>query len=171
MIKIVMMLLKLKRDCYHTWLIEFGLFKNVPFCVFALLLLLLLLFFKVVCFLFFLAYPLSPPPSKFLMCYSEMSNRNSLQLFSGWERMVLQILFLGPSNLLEPTASFEQMSQKLIVSPIVRTLVFSKVPEKVCILQEFMDCCLHIFFCKLLPCEHMFALQVPNFHLYACRIH
>lgn len=44
--------------------------------------------------------------------------------------MVLQILFLGPSNLLEPTASFAQMSQKLIVSPIVKTLVFSKVPEK-----------------------------------------
>ncbi|KAJ4886350.1 Uncharacterized protein Rs2_26098 [Raphanus sativus] len=49
----------------------------------------------------------------------------------GWERMVLQILFLGPSNLLEPNASFAQMSQKLIVSPIVKTLVFSKVPEKV----------------------------------------
>ncbi|KAL8471671.1 hypothetical protein ACS0TY_029070 [Phlomoides rotata] len=48
----------------------------------------------------------------------------------GWERMVLQILFLGPSNLLEPKASFSQMSQKLIVSPIVKTLVFSKVPEK-----------------------------------------
>uniref|UniRef100_M1D707 Uncharacterized protein n=1 Tax=Solanum tuberosum TaxID=4113 RepID=M1D707_SOLTU len=45
--------------------------------------------------------------------------------------MVLQILFLGPSNLLEPKASFAQMSQKLIVSPIVKTLVFSKVPEKV----------------------------------------
>ncbi|KAF9590093.1 hypothetical protein IFM89_030841 [Coptis chinensis] len=45
--------------------------------------------------------------------------------------MVLQILFLGPSNLLEPNASFAQMSQKLIVSPIVKTLVFSKGPEKV----------------------------------------
>jgi len=47
--------------------------------------------------------------------------------------MVLQILFLGPANLLEPNASFEQMSEKLIVSPIVKTLVFSKVPEKVTI--------------------------------------
>lgn len=53
----------------------------------------------------------------------------------GWERMVLQILFLGPSNLLEPNATFEQMSQKLIVSPIVKTLVFSKVPEKVILLS------------------------------------
>lgn len=56
---------------------------------------------------------------------------NKLNRQKGWERMVLQILFLGPSNLLEPSASFDQMSQKLIVSPIVKTLVFSKVPEKV----------------------------------------
>ncbi|XP_002990504.2 uncharacterized protein LOC9631551 [Selaginella moellendorffii] len=49
----------------------------------------------------------------------------------GWERMVLQILFLGPSNLLEPEYSFSQVSKRLIVSPIVKTLVFSKVPEKV----------------------------------------
>ncbi|CAH2055331.1 unnamed protein product [Thlaspi arvense] len=58
-----------------------------------------------------------------------VDNPNTRQ--KGWERMVLQILFLGPSNLLEPNASFSQMSQKLIVSPIVKTLVFSKVPEKV----------------------------------------
>lgn len=51
---------------------------------------------------------------------------------AGWERMVLQILFLGPSDLLEPKKTFGQMSKKLIVSPIVKTLVFSKVPEKVC---------------------------------------
>ncbi|KAH6830366.1 lysine-tRNA ligase [Perilla frutescens var. hirtella] len=56
---------------------------------------------------------------------------NMMSRQKGWERMVLQILFLGPSNLLEPNASFSQMSQKLIVSPIVKTLVFSKVPEKV----------------------------------------
>lgn len=56
---------------------------------------------------------------------------NPMNQQKGWERMVLQILFLGPSNLLEPNASFAQMSQKLIVSPIVKTLVFSKVPEKV----------------------------------------
>ncbi|XP_010434985.1 PREDICTED: uncharacterized protein LOC104717959 isoform X2 [Camelina sativa] len=57
-----------------------------------------------------------------------VDNPNTRQ--KGWERMVLQILFLGPSNLLEPNASFAKMSQKLIVSPIVKTLVFSKVPEK-----------------------------------------
>lgn len=57
--------------------------------------------------------------------------------------MVLQILFLGPSNLLEPNASFAQMSQKLIVSPIVKTLVFSKVPEKVDKQQHFSHFFLH----------------------------
>ncbi|XP_048433936.1 uncharacterized protein LOC103955665 isoform X1 [Pyrus x bretschneideri] len=56
---------------------------------------------------------------------------NKLNCQKGRERIVLQILFLGPSNLLEPNARFAQMSQKLIVSPIVKTLVFSKVPEKV----------------------------------------
>lgn len=56
---------------------------------------------------------------------------NKMTRQKGWERMVLQILFLGPSNLLEPDSSFVQMSEKLIVSPIVKTLVFSKVPEKV----------------------------------------
>ncbi|KAJ7000881.1 hypothetical protein NC653_011369 [Populus alba x Populus x berolinensis] len=56
---------------------------------------------------------------------------NQMNRQKGWERMVLQILFLGPSNLLEPNTSFAQMSQKLIVSPIVKTLVFSKVPEKI----------------------------------------
>ncbi|CAI0388309.1 unnamed protein product [Linum tenue] len=56
---------------------------------------------------------------------------NPMTRQKGWERMVLQILFLGPSNLLEPNTSFAQMSQKLIVSPIIKTLVFSKVPEKV----------------------------------------
>ncbi|KAH0969052.1 hypothetical protein GBA52_029081 [Prunus armeniaca] len=62
---------------------------------------------------------------------------NKLNRQKGWERMVLQILFLGPSNLLEPNASFAQMSQKLIVSPIVKTLVFSKVPEKV--VRDWVD--------------------------------
>ncbi|XP_077211460.1 lysine-tRNA ligase [Tasmannia lanceolata] len=56
---------------------------------------------------------------------------NNMNRQKGWERMVLQILFLGPSNLLEPNESFAQMSQKLIVSPIVKTLVFNKVPGKV----------------------------------------
>eukprot|EP00850_Spirogloea_muscicola_P021612 SM000256S08666 [mRNA] locus=s256:90788:92917:+ [translate_table: standard] len=48
----------------------------------------------------------------------------------GWQRMVLQILFFGPANLLEPEESFRKVSNRLIVSPVVKTLVFSKVPEQ-----------------------------------------
>eukprot|EP00850_Spirogloea_muscicola_P021041 SM000234S07901 [mRNA] locus=s234:193965:196156:+ [translate_table: standard] len=48
----------------------------------------------------------------------------------GWQRMVLQILFFGPANLLEPEESFQKVSNRLIVSPVVKTLVFSKVPEQ-----------------------------------------
>lgn len=71
------------------------------------------------------------------VCLRSIVNEYGYFLDTGWERMVLQILFLGPSNLLEPNATFAQMSQKLIVSPIVKTLVFSKVPEKVNILERF----------------------------------
>lgn len=76
---------------------------------------------------------------------------NSLNRQKGWERMVLQILFLGPSNLLEPTASFDQMSRKLIVSPIVKTLVFSKVPEKV---KDWVDRITKDWkFKRIIPCH------------------
>lgn len=75
--------------------------------------------------------------------YLSQSIELDLSFGAGWERMVLQILFLGPSNLLEPNASFAQMSQKLIVSPIVKTLVFSKVPEKVATLVQ----CRQFFLC------------------------
>eukprot|EP00249_Psilotum_nudum_P008166 c21085_g1_i1 orf=174-1562(+) len=69
----------------------------------------------------------------------------------GWERMVLQILFLGPSNLLEPKKTFNQMSKKLIVSPILKTLVFSKVPEKV---EEWVDGIVTDWsFRKIIPCH------------------
>lgn len=71
--------------------------------------------------------------------------------------MVLQILFLGPSNLLEPNASFAQMSQKLIVSPIVKTLVFSKVPEKVHKLVQF----------RLLFLPSPLSLTIPRVVVYS----
>ncbi|XP_048495805.1 uncharacterized protein LOC104887378 [Beta vulgaris subsp. vulgaris] len=73
---------------------------------------------------------------------------NAMNRQKGWERMVLQILFLGPSNLLEPNATFAQMSQKLIVSPIVKTLVFSKVPEKVMLFAFYFLLCKVITFCQ-----------------------
>eukprot|EP01025_Chloroclados_australasicus_P059121 TRINITY_DN7464_c0_g1_i3.p7 TRINITY_DN7464_c0_g1~~TRINITY_DN7464_c0_g1_i3.p7 ORF type:complete len:139 (-),score=20.12 TRINITY_DN7464_c0_g1_i3:719-1135(-) len=46
--------------------------------------------------------------------------------------MVLQVLFFGPENLFEEEPimkSFEVVSGKLLVSPVTRTLVFSKLPQ------------------------------------------
>lgn len=80
----------------------------------------------------------------------------------GWERMVLQILFLGPSNLLEPNASFAQMSQKLIVSPIVKTLVFSKVPEKVIIVAIEESCIKYHSTDTLLEVTHLLMYSPPS---------
>jgi hypothetical protein len=45
----------------------------------------------------------------------------------GWQRMALLVLYFGPSNLLQPQASFEAISERLIVGPVVETLVYSKV--------------------------------------------
>ncbi|KAL3526564.1 hypothetical protein ACH5RR_011220 [Cinchona calisaya] len=83
----------------------------------------------------------------------------------GWERMVLQILFLGPSNLLEPNASFAQMSQKLIVSPIVKTLVFSKVPEKV---KDWIDSIVRDWrFKKIIPAHFAAPINASSSDLLA----
>lgn len=56
----------------------------------------------------------------------------------GWQRMVLQILFFGPSNLLEPEETFRQISERLIVSPVIKTLVFNKVPDQVKVWTDSM---------------------------------
>lgn len=52
---------------------------------------------------------------------------SALSLCAGWMRMCLQVLFFAPANLLEPEASFRRFAGRLIVSPVVRVLVFSKV--------------------------------------------
>lgn len=40
--------------------------------------------------------------------------------------MCLLVLYFNPSNLLEPDASFEALSERLICPPVVQTLVYSK---------------------------------------------
>lgn len=45
--------------------------------------------------------------------------------------MVLQILFIVPSDLVDPSASFRDVINRIVVSPIVKTLVFAKVPRAV----------------------------------------
>ena len=47
--------------------------------------------------------------------------------------MVLLILYFVPFDLLTPQESFDAVSEKLFVSPVVRTLVFTKASrEEVC---------------------------------------
>ena len=50
---------------------------------------------------------------------------------AGWQRMALQILYFVPHNLLQPARSFAAVSQKLLVSPVLKKLVFSNSPEEV----------------------------------------
>jgi hypothetical protein len=49
----------------------------------------------------------------------------------GWARMSLLVLYFQPFDLLTPQKSFEAISEKLIVGPVVRTLVYSKIPRAV----------------------------------------
>ena len=44
----------------------------------------------------------------------------------GWMRMALLILYFVPYDLLTPQESFNAVANKLFVSPVVRTLVFTK---------------------------------------------
>jgi hypothetical protein len=40
--------------------------------------------------------------------------------------MTLQILYFAPYNLVLPEAGFRTIAQKLLVSPVIKTLVFTK---------------------------------------------
>ncbi|CAL8461607.1 g1138 [Coccomyxa elongata] len=51
-------------------------------------------------------------------------NNRAEQLQLGWQRMALQILYFVPYNLLQPAASFAAVSGKLLVSPVLKKLVF-----------------------------------------------
>ena len=49
----------------------------------------------------------------------------------GWQRMALQILYFVPYDLLQPAASFSAISRKLLVSPVLKKLVFLNSPDEV----------------------------------------
>ncbi|KAF6261288.1 hypothetical protein COO60DRAFT_1681284 [Scenedesmus sp. NREL 46B-D3] len=51
---------------------------------------------------------------------------------TAWARMSLLVLYFNPSDLLTPQASFDAISQQLLVGPVVRTLVYDKIPNTVC---------------------------------------
>ncbi|EIE22041.1 hypothetical protein COCSUDRAFT_16894 [Coccomyxa subellipsoidea C-169] len=53
-----------------------------------------------------------------------------LFLGTGWQRMALQILYFVPFNLLQPARSFAAVSGKLLVSPVLKKLVFLNSREE-----------------------------------------
>eukprot|EP00890_Picochlorum_soloecismus_P001277 jgi/Picsp_1/214/NSC_00213-R1_protein len=54
----------------------------------------------------------------------------------GWKRMALQILYIVPGDLRDPNKGFAAIANKLIVGPILKTLVFSTEPE---LSKEWVD--------------------------------
>ena len=72
-------------------------------------------------------------PGAMLACMEvASSDRCRVHVATGWMRMCLQVLFFAPVNLLEPEESFGRFAGRLIVSPVVRVLVFSKVLPPPC---------------------------------------
>ena len=53
------------------------------------------------------------------------------RLSLGWKRNALQALYFGPSNLLDPDESWAQITNRMIVAPVVSTLVYENVPVEV----------------------------------------
>jgi len=47
----------------------------------------------------------------------------------GWRRMALQILYIVPGDLRDPSAGFRAVANRLIVGPILKTLVFTTEPD------------------------------------------
>ncbi|KAL4541310.1 hypothetical protein Ndes2526B_g05848 [Nannochloris sp. 'desiccata'] len=47
----------------------------------------------------------------------------------GWRRMAMQILYIVPGDLRDPAVGFKAVANKLIVGPILKTLVFSTEPD------------------------------------------
>lgn len=59
----------------------------------------------------------------------DMSREELLRL--GWQRNALQALYFGPNDLLSPEESWKEITNRLVVAPVVGTLVYENVPEPV----------------------------------------
>ena len=65
--------------------------------------------------------------------------------------MVLQILFFVPATLLDPTDTFGALVGRLVVSPVVKELVFSNVPSAA---RAWVDAiCADWPFRRIIPCH------------------
>lgn len=76
----------------------------------------------------------------------------------GWMRMTLLVLFFMPFNLLQPDSSFKAISDRLIVGPVVETLVYSKVPRTVTAWVDSI--CKDWNFKQIIPCH--FDAPIPS---------
>lgn len=50
---------------------------------------------------------------------------------AGWKRNTLNVLYIIPGNLLFPDPSFDIIAERVIVSPVLKLLVFSAAPDAV----------------------------------------
>ncbi|GFR43070.1 hypothetical protein Agub_g4077, partial [Astrephomene gubernaculifera] len=69
----------------------------------------------------------------------------------GWQRMALLVLFFNPSNLLLPQESFSAISGRLMVGPVVQTLVYNKIPKSV--VEWVEEMCTDWNFRQIIPCH------------------
>ncbi|KAF8071318.1 rbm8a [Scenedesmus sp. PABB004] len=70
---------------------------------------------------------------------------------TAWARMSLLVLYFNPADLLTPQASFDAVAERLLVGPVVRTLVYDKIPNTVC---DWVDAiCADWRFERVIPCH------------------
>ena len=76
-------------------------------------------------------------------------NREEL-LRLGWQRNALQALYFGPNDLLSPEQSWSEITNRLIVAPVVGTLVYENVPKPV---NEWAKRVARWNFDRIVPCH------------------
>ncbi|PRW18341.1 lysine--trna ligase [Chlorella sorokiniana] len=75
----------------------------------------------------------------------------------GWRRMALQILYIVPGDLRDPKKGFLAIANRLIVGPILKTLVFSTTPE---VTRAWVDSiCADWAFTSIIPAH--FTAPIP----------
>jgi hypothetical protein len=75
---------------------------------------------------------------------------------------MLQALYFGPNNLLEPEAAWAAVTNRILVAPVVATLVYSNCPNDV---LEWVNRVSKWNFTRVIPCHFDGPIQVRR----ACR--
>eukprot|EP00210_Caulerpa_lentillifera_P002074 g1989.t1 len=75
-----------------------------------------------------IAGDLSPEQIKALTTKGPVED-NSKNRNIGWKRCALLVLYFRPFSLLQPEASFNAIKERLLVSPVVRSLVYNSIPK------------------------------------------